>query len=505
MESHKRSADVAGMNGEGGPDYKSARMPDRFESCDHRLRDRIMRLVSGGRVRTEDVDDKALDLLKSLKVDDAVNVIDQFERAVHGGNVKNKSAYLAGVATRHKHFGHGPKLPKEVQQRLEQLYRSGKLRDSQIFDGKVLEAIYDMEPSLALRVIENFEGKDLEDARNINALFMATIKITKEQIARERSYGMPPPPHGYRDPLPPPPHHHGITPPPPHGITPPPYGMPPPSYSPPPPYSAPPPPPYGAPSPYVPPMMHAPPPVAAAAPTPAPMRRNYGSEQATLGVRIDELHNLSPHAPFVPGAVAMALQRAWDSGNRLVSLLDEGSWKALTEMESQHGQQVVNEVVEAMNNQQIRNSNAFLISVAKKFLTGSASTPPAGSYGGSSGSGGNYGGSSGGNYGGGGGGGGGGSYGSGGAGGQKGVPALNRLHGVLGQRAQDLLVQHSHVLRDSHFDEVVVSQLQKLPEHEALEVLAEVGRHELVGVKNIPAYIMGIINRYKRGGSRPSY
>ncbi|GIL45860.1 hypothetical protein Vafri_2993 [Volvox africanus] len=229
------------------------------------------------------------------------------------------------------------------------------------------------------------------------------------------------------------------------------------------------------------------------------MRRNYGSEQAALGVRIDELHNLSSHAPFVPGAVAMTLQRAWDSGNRLVSLLDEGSWKALTEMESQHGQQVVNEVVEAMNNQQIRNCNAFLISVAKKFLTGSASTPAAGSYGGSSGAGGNYGGgSSGGSY-------GSASYASGGAGGQKGVPALNRLHGVLGQRAQDLLVQHSHVLRDSHFDEVVVSQLQKLPEHEALEVLAEVGRHELVGVKNIPAYIMGIINRYKRGVSRPSY
>ncbi|GLI63973.1 hypothetical protein VaNZ11_007141 [Volvox africanus] len=491
MESHKRSADVAGMNGEGGPDYKSARLPDRFESCDHRLRDRIMRLVAGGRVRAEDVDDKALDLLKSLKVDDAINVIDQFERAVHGGNVKNKSAYLAGVATRHKHFGHGPKLPKEVQQRLEQLYRSGKLRDSQVLDVKVLEAINDMEPSLALRVIENFEGKDLEDARNINALFMATIKITKEQIARERSYGMPPPAHGYRDTLPPP-HHHGMNPPPPYGMNPPP------SYSPPPPYSAPPPPPpYGAPSSYAPPMMHAPPPMAAA-PAPTPMRRNYGSEQSALGVRIDELHNLSPHAPFVPGSVAMTLQRAWDSGNRLVSLLDEGSWKALTEMESQHGQQVVNEVVEAMNNQQIRNCNAFLISVAKKFLTGSASTPAAGSYGGSSGAAGNYGGSSGGSY-------GGASYASGGAGGQKGVPALNRLHGVLGQRAQDLLVQHSHVLRDSHFDEVVVSQLQKLPEHEALEVLAEVGRHELVGVKNIPAYIMGIINRYKRGGSRPSY
>lgn len=75
-------------------------------------------------------------------------------------------------------------------------------------------------------------------------------------------------------------------------------------------------------------------------PSAASSRRQYGSEQAAIGVRVDELHNLSPHAPYVPAAVALALQRAWDSGNRLVSQLDEGSWKALTEMETQHGQQV---------------------------------------------------------------------------------------------------------------------------------------------------------------------
>lgn len=119
--------------------------------------------------------------------------------------------------------------------------------------------------------------------------------------------------------------------------------------------------------------------------------------------------------------VALSLQRAWDSGNRLVSLLDDGSWKALAELEPHFGlqvgegadessargwpkggreawmvsrtfggeagkapaagwaegwmltwrtaarvsgaclSQVVTEVVEAMNNQQIRNCNAFLI------------------------------------------------------------------------------------------------------------------------------------------------
>ncbi len=68
-------------------------------------------------------------------------------------------------------------------------------------------------------------------------------------------------------------------------------------------------------------------------------------------------------------------------------------------------------------------------SVAKKFLTGSASSPGAGSFGGPGGFGSGFGGSSGGGA------FGGGGYG-GGPGGQKGVPALNKLHGVLGQRAQ---------------------------------------------------------------------
>ncbi|PNH05185.1 hypothetical protein TSOC_008623 [Tetrabaena socialis] len=495
MESLKRSADEAGVNGDGDgddpqPEYKSARpMPDRFEQCDPALRDRIERLLQAGLVKADDLDDKAMALLREHTPHSAIDIVDQFERAVQGGNVHNKSAYLAGVATRHKRFGHGPKLPKDVQQRLEQLYRSGKMKDT-IFDSKVLEAIADMDAGLAIRVIDNFETKDLEDARNVNALFMATIKITKEQMTRDRPYGMPPP-HGYRESLPPP-HHHGM-PPPPHGMPPPSYGMPPPPYSPPP-YAAPPP--YGAHAPYAPPM-HAPPMAAGGG------RRPMGAEQAAVGVRVDELHNLSPHAPFVPAPVALVLQRAWDSGNRLVSMLDEGSWKALTEMEPAHGQQVVNEVVEAMNNQQIRNCNAFLISVGKKFLTSGAPSPG----GGGGYPGGGYPGGGGGSYGGGGGypGGPGGGYGGapGGGGGQKGVPALNKLTGVLGQRAQDLLQQQSHVLRDTHFDEVVVSQLQKLPENESLEVLAELGRHELVGVKNIPAYIMGIINRYKRGGPRP--
>lgn len=38
---------------------------------------------------------------------------------------------------------------------------------------------------------------------------------------------------------------------------------------------------------------------------------------------MEEFHALSPVAPYVPGSVAMKLQSFWDTGVKLVSLLDE--------------------------------------------------------------------------------------------------------------------------------------------------------------------------------------
>lgn len=245
---------------------------------------------------------------------------------------------------------------------------------------------------------------------------------------------------------------------------------------------------------------------------PVPGRRHYGVEQAAMGVRVGEFHTLSAHAPYVPQQVAMQLQLLWDSGNQLVSLLDEGSWRALTELEPAAGLQVVNEVAEAMNSQTIRNINAYLIAIAKKHFNMARSVNPLspggpvfgmGGYGGAgavgaispdpyAGMGGGVGG----------GGGGGGS--GGGPSGQKGIAALHKLQGPLRERAQGLLEQHNGTLRETHFDEVVVNHLQRLPEADAMEVLNEVGRHELVTVKNIPAYIMGIIGRIRReGGGAP--
>lgn len=254
-------------------------------------------------------------------------------------------------------------------------------------------------------------------------------------------------------------------------------------------------------------------------------RRHFGAEQAGMGVRVNEFHGLSVHAPYVPPSVALQLQLLWDNGNQLVSLLDDGSWRALTELEANAGMQVVNEVAEAMTTQTIRNVNAYLIAIAKKHLNIArsgglgmlAAAPPAGpghykqySGLGAAAASDPYAAMLAGSMAGlalagapagyvalGGGGGGGGMSSSG----QKGVAAVHKLHGALLQRAQVLLEQHNGVLREQHFDEVVVNHLLRLPEPDAMEVLNEVGRHELISVKNIPAYVMGIISRVRREGS----
>lgn len=45
--------------------------------------------------------------------------------------------------------------------------------------------------------------------------------------------------------------------------------------------------------------------------------------QILAGVRVGEFHGLSNSAVFVPAPVALKLQTLWDSGVRLVSLLDD--------------------------------------------------------------------------------------------------------------------------------------------------------------------------------------
>jgi hypothetical protein len=58
---------------------------------------------------------------------------------------------------------------------------------------------------------------------------------------------------------------------------------------------------------------------------------------------------------------------------------------------------------------------------------------------------------------------------------------------------------HAPLLREEHFDEGVIESLQRLSHAEGVQVLHELGHNSFAGVRNMPAYIMGIAKRYSTG------
>ena len=96
---------------------------------------------------------------------------------------------------------------------------------------------------------------------------------------------------------------------------------------------------------------------------PAAAANNHSMAQIALGVRVDEFHNLSMHAPMVHAAPALKLQQLWDEGCRLVSLLDDRAWEALAALGAPEALVVIDEVADNMmrNADNIRNINALFM------------------------------------------------------------------------------------------------------------------------------------------------
>ncbi|WIA42633.1 hypothetical protein OEZ86_008606 [Tetradesmus obliquus] len=278
---------------------------------------------------------------------------------------------------------------------------------------------------------------------------------------------------------------------------------------------------------------------AAAAPPPgvppewAAGRKQYGTEQGQLGVRTAEFHGLSPFAVFVHPSPALKLQQLWDDGNELVSMLDDKVWQVLAELPAPEALAIIDDAGQALLNPhaQIRNINAYFMSVVRKVVPGHLPGHPPGhqgppgraGYGGrgydryDSGGDDHYGGRGGGGFrggfrgrgrgppGGGRGGGwhGGGDDGNGDGGGYRTAtpraPGIHLLPPAQRAKAEELCRDHAPLLRAEHFDEGVVATLERLPHDDALAVLDELGGNSMAGVRNLPAYIMGICKRYIRG------
>jgi hypothetical protein len=78
-------------------------------------------------------------------------------------------------------------------------------------------------------------------------------------------------------------------------------------------------------------------------------------------------------------------------------------------------------------------------------------------------------------------------------------PAIHLLPPEQRLLAQSLCKSHAPLLTEEHFDEGVIDSLRRLSHEEGLCVLRELGGNDMGGVRNMPAYIMGIARRYSTG------
>eukprot|EP00775_Hariotina_reticulata_P007087 gene7087-7300_t len=462
-----------------------------LESMDLSVRIKLRSLFDEKLLQVSDLDDRNVEDLKQFDAATALEILENYSQADFS-IVRNRRTYLAGAIKRKLHLVARPVLHPDVQAKLNQLSSAGNVRAADL-DKRCMETLATLHPVKACSALDRYSSRDFSGIGQPQyvvyaggaghgavlapaaAPIGATILGAASAQPGAAAYAVPAAANA--------------------------GGVPP-----------------GVP------------------PEWAAGKKQYGAEQGQLGVRISEFHQLSPFAAFVHPSPAMKLQQLWDDGNELVSMLDDKVWQVLAELPAPEALAVIAEAGDALANpnQHIRNINAYLMSVVRKVAphgtghVGSSlgrAAPGRGydssrdSYdsrgsarGGSSSTGGHrtYREDSshrdsntrsdswdrgGGGY------RGAGSAAEGGSGSEQRRtfargPAIHLLPAELRAKAEELCKEHAPLLRDEHFDAGVVDTLQRLSPSDAMHVLEELGQNSMAGVRNLPAYIMGICKRY---------
>lgn len=443
-----------------------------------------------GHVKVEEaeIDDRALAKLADFETDQALEVLDQFSKC-DLTKVRKKSAYLIGVMQRIKKSdpdnwtrksassqnGSGPDLSIEVGARLQMMFEEGVCRPSDL-DRQCLSQLARLPVPMALEALNEFSRRDLSDIRNFSALFVSILRRLENDFHRQ-GRAQPPPPL-----MPPPPQMQvgmnrvGMVEPAPNQYQMPaqipqyPVGMP--NQM-------------GATMPYNPvdPQVMAPQmtgmPMGQYMPTESD-KHNYGMEQLQMGVRVDEFHKLSSLATYVHPAPALKLQQLWDEGVRLVSVLDDGAWEALTQLRAPEALAVIEDVANKLQGpNNLRNVNAFFMSVARKFLPPAPRSMTGNTH----------------------------SMQSHGLSrvvrqSPRGVAGdLSSLSQDARQKIDEIVYLHSKYINKTDFDQGVVEALKRLPDYEVLSVIQDLSSAQnLATVQNMPAFIMSIIRRHQNAG-----
>ncbi len=116
----------------------------------------------------------ALRELSEFESDKAIKAINQLESA-DLSTIRNKGGFLIGIMTRLRRQAAGPRLPEEIQKRLDVFYRSGKLKATDL-DAKIFDMLGGMPSSAACAALDKFATRDLRDIRNVSAFMISIIR-----------------------------------------------------------------------------------------------------------------------------------------------------------------------------------------------------------------------------------------------------------------------------------------------------------------------------------------
>ena len=166
-------------------------------------------IFAQGRCHPSEIDDKVMMSLREFPDATGVEILENFAQA-DLNNVRNKSAFIAGVMKRYRmgaggviggpmgptpgfsggygaapSYGSGPAptgdLPESVRNALDRIFNSGKCRPDEL-DSRCIDQLKTLPESTAIDVVTKFEEADLYSINSKAGFFMGIVRRFREQV-----------------------------------------------------------------------------------------------------------------------------------------------------------------------------------------------------------------------------------------------------------------------------------------------------------------------------------
>lgn len=131
-------------------------------------------------IKESELDDHTIQDLAEFAPRRGLEALEQFEHADFS-KVQNRMGYLGGVIARLRRQP-GPKQHPEVQQRLDSMFKSRKLKASDL-DARCYDTLASAPVHIALATLDRLAARNLDEIRNISAFFMASYRSVGDDTA----------------------------------------------------------------------------------------------------------------------------------------------------------------------------------------------------------------------------------------------------------------------------------------------------------------------------------